>query len=108
MVVKVSYVSVHGLAMSFVRIAACGACFLTRRSALGVALQPSAVVFVALCGRMVVGQLLRKGGALKGLCLGNFFSNSANSGLTVIGVGSGEKYRTNVNVLTRELHSPYI
>ena len=89
MVVKVSYVSVHGLAMSFVRIAACGACFLTRRSALGVALQPSAVVTLALLERMVAGQLLRKGGVLKGLCLGNFLSRGACGNPAALYLGCG-------------------
>ena len=89
MVVKVSYVSVHGLAMSFVRIAACGACFLTRRSALGVALQPSAVVTLALLERMVAGQLLRKGGVLKGLCLGNFLSHGACGNPAALYLGRG-------------------
>ena len=89
MVVKVSYVSTDGVAMSFVRIAACGACFLTRRSALGVALQPSAVVTLALLERMVVGQLLRKGGALKGLCLGNFLSCGARGNPVALYLGCG-------------------
>ena len=89
MVVKVSHVSNHGVAMSFVRIAACGACFLTRRSALGVALQPSAVVTLALLERMVVGQLLRKGGALKGLCLGNFLSCGARGNPVALYLGCG-------------------
>ena len=89
MVVKVSYVSNHGVAMSLVRIAACGACFLTRRSALGVALQPSAVVTLALLERMVVGQLLRKGGVLKVLCLGNFLSRGACGNPAALHVGCG-------------------
>ncbi len=89
MVVKVSYVSNHGVAMSFVRIAACGSCFLTRKSALGVALQPGAVVTLALLERMVVGQLFRKGSALKGLCLGNFLSRGACGNPAALHVGRG-------------------
>ena len=89
MVVKVSYVSNHGVAMSFVRIAACGACFLTRRSALGVALQPSAVVTIPLCRCMVAGQLLRKGGALKGLRVVHFYARGVCGSPAALYMGRG-------------------
>lgn len=89
MVVKVSYVSNHGLAMSFVWIAACGACVSAWRPACRVALQSCAVVTLALLERMVVGQLLRKGGVLKGLCLGNFLSRGACGNPAALYLGCG-------------------
>ena len=74
--------------MSLVRLAAWGACVSAWRPACRVALQPSAVVTLALLERMVVGQLLRKGGALKGLCVVHLYSRSARSALFAVRVGS--------------------
>ena len=82
-------VSAYGVAMSLVRFATWGACFLTRRPALGMALQSRPVVTLALRGCMAAGQLLRKGGALKGLCLGNFLSRGACGNPAALHVGRG-------------------
>ena len=103
MVVKVSYVSTYGVAMPLVWITTSGACLSSRRFPRSVALQPSAVVTLALLERMVVGRLLRKGGALKGLCLGNFLSRGAcgNPAALYLGRGAqrvGRKFLRNKSV----------
>lgn len=86
--VKVPVVSAHGVAMSLVWLAACGACPPAWRPARSVALQSCAVVTVALRGSVVVGQLLRKGGALKGLCVVHLYSRSARHAPFAMRVGS--------------------
>ena len=89
MVVEVPAVSAHGLAMPLVRFATSGACILTRRPALGVALQSRPVVTLALRGYMAAGQLLRKGGALKGLCVVHFSTRGALGNPAALHVGRG-------------------
>ena len=103
MVVEVPAVSAHGVAMSLVRFATSGACVSAWRPARRVALQSRPVVTLALRGCMATGQLLREGGALKGLCVVHFSTRGACGNPAALHVGRGaqrvgRKYLKNISV----------